>query len=258
MGYLSQKKKYARESVFLQLMLGVFGLLAVAAFLPGQAPVVKIWLFQIYLLNLLVFLYALYLRRLFFSLMFSLLLVINYFQIAASAHIFFNNKIEAGHHISVVYAPDNSLEVEAQNAIILRRGHLVLGQKNVAPFLAIEKNGHVFTLIRVDLELVSAPERKMALRQLRNFISEQDDPVILFGDFGEPVWSDEMKQFLQDTSLEVKNRLLFTGRGRRYNYFRAPGFYVLSFHNTGIETLEVEAPENAEAYPLIRLVLGFY
>lgn len=32
----------------------------------------------------------------------------------------------------------------------------------------------------------------------------QDDPVIVVGDFGEPSWSPEMKDFLSATQLKVK------------------------------------------------------
>lgn len=258
MGYLAQKKKFARESVFLQTMLAVFCLLALSGFLPEGFSAFRTWIFQIYIVNLLVFLYALAIRRFLFSLFFALLLVVNYFQVAASAHIFFNAPVSAEHYIAFDYAPDQPLEAEASNAIILRRGHLVLGRKNVAPFLAMEKSGHVFTLIRVDLERDSSAERKIALQQLRNFISEQDDPVIVFGDFGEPVWSPEMERFLEDTSLEVKNRLLFTGRGSRHKYLSAPGFYVLSFQNAGIDELRVDSPADRETYPLIHIRLGFY
>lgn len=258
MGYLAQKKKFAREGVFLQVMLAVFCLFTLFAFLPEVFPALRGWMFQIYIINLLVFLYALFIRRFLFGLFFALLLVVNYFQVAASAQIFFNARVPAEHHISFDYAPDHPLRADAANAIILRRGHLVLGRKNIAPFLAMEKNGQVFTLIRVDLERNSSVERHIALNQLRNFISGQDDPVIVFGDFGEPVWMPEMERFLEDTSLEVKNRLLFTGRGSRHKYLSAPGFYVLSFQNTGIEELRVEAPVDKHSYPPVHIRLGFY
>lgn len=258
MGYLAQKKRNARENTFLKWMLIIFTVLTIAFLLPQKDIFLKDWLFQFYVVNILIFFYALFIRRFFYCLGFAFLLIVNYFQVSMSARIFTNFDSGGEHHVSISYNPESPLEVEASNAIILRRGHLVLSQNEVAPFMAIEKNGHVFTLIRIDLENSSAKERTIALLQLRNFISAQDDPVILFGDFGLPVWSKDMKAFLEDTNLEVKNRILFTQRGSKHSYLSAPGFYILSFKNVGVEDLEVFAPEEDRSYPKINARLSFY
>lgn len=256
MGYLSQKKKYARESRFLYAASIVFCLLTIVAFLPENIMGIKSWLFQIYLLNLLVFVYALIIRRFFYAVLLALLLVLNYFQIATAAQVFFNAKVNSDAEFTVEYAPHDVLKVAS--AEVLRQGHLVLNDKNIAPFAAIDKDGHILTLIRVDLRKSSIRNRSIALRQLQNFISEQDEPVVVYGDFGLPAWSYEMKQFLEATRLEVKNRLLFTDFGSRFNLLRAPGFYILSFQNIGIEDIAVSFAANSKSYPLIKIRLGFY
>lgn len=258
MGYLSQKKRNAREGTFLKWMLFIFTILTLLFLLPQKDIFLKNWLFQIYVINILIFIYALIIRRFYYCLGFAVLLVVNYFQIAMSARIFTNFDSSGEHDISVIYSPASPLEVEADNAIILRKGHLVLGQKEIAPFMAIEKNGHVFTLIRVDLEHNTPKERAIGLLQLRNFISDQDDPVIVFGDFGLPAWSKEMKAFLEDTNLEIKNRILFVKTGSRYSYFSSPKFYILSFQNVGVEDINVFAPKDDESYPEIKVHLSFY
>ena len=258
MGYLAQKKKNARESAFLKWMLVIFIFLTFVVFFSQKDFFLRDWLFQIYIVNVLIFLYALTIRRFVYGACFVVLVIVNYFQIAASTRIFTNFNSEGPHHISVSYKPDAPLEVKATNAIILRRGHLVLGQDEIAPFTAIEKNGHVFTLIRVNLEDDTTKERATALLQLRNFISDQDDPVILFGNFGRPAWSKEMTAFLEDTNLEVKNRILFTTRGSKHNYFSIPGFYILSFKNVGIEELNISSPQDDKSYPEIKACLNFY
>lgn len=229
MGYLAQKKKNARENIFLKWMLFIFTILTLLFLLPQKDIFLKNWLFQIYVINVLIFLYALIIRRFYFCLGFAVLLIINYFQIAMSARIFTNFDSGGEHHISVTYSPDSPLEVEAHNAIVLRKGHLVLGQNEIAPFMAIEKNGHVFTLIRVDLENNTPKERAIGLLQLRNFISDQDDPVIVFGDFGLPAWSKEMKAFLEDTNLEVKNRILFVKKVQDIAIFHLRNFIYYLF-----------------------------
>lgn len=258
MGYLAQKKRNARESAFLKWMLAIFMVLTLIVFLPQKGLDIRNWLFQIYTINILIFLYALSIQRILYVFLFGVLVVVSYFQITTDARIFTNFSSNGEHEISIFYGSDVPLEVKASNTIILRRGHLVLGKKENAPFMAIEKSGHVFTLIRVDLENNTDKERAIALLQLRNFISEQDDPVIVFGDFGRPAWSKEMKAFLEDTNLEVKNRLLFTTLGSRHSYFSAPGFYILSFQNVGIKKLEVSAPKDSKSYPEITAELNFY
>lgn len=258
MGYLSQKKKHARESIFLKMSFIVFGLLTIAGFMPAPFAVVKNGLFQAYVLNLLIFFYAIYIRRPLFAFLFSVLLILNYFQMAASARIFFNAEVKGLDQLEVSYEPDKPLQVANDDVKILRRGHLVLDNKNFAPFLAVEKDNHIFTLIGVNLRKSSAAARQDALRRLSGFISEQDEAVIVMGDFGAPAWSDEMKKFLENTRLEVKNRLLFVSKGSRHNYLRAPGFYVLSFQNIGIEKLKVKSPVSGKAYPQIQIQLDFY
>ena len=258
MGYLAQKKRNAREDAFLKWALAIFIILTSVAFLPQEGVSIRDWLFQIYVINVLIFLYALFINRVACAFLFGILVIINYFQVATNARIFTNFSSKGEHHISLVYKPESPMEIDAPNSIILRKGHLVLGQEDNAPFMAIEKNGHVFTLIRVDLETNNSKERGVALLQLRNFISEQDDPVIVFGDFGRPAWAKEMKAFLEDTNLEVKNRLLFTSLGSRHSYFSAPGFYILSFQNVGIKKLEVPAPKDNSSYPEITAELNFY
>mgnify|MGYP004652024153 FL=1 len=256
MGYLSQKKRHARESRFLFAATIVFCVLTIVAFLPENIMGIKGWLFQIYLLNLLIFIYTLVIRRFLYATFLTIFLILNYFQIATAAQVFFDTDVRSANEFSVVYDPQDVLKVSS--AEVLRQGHLVLNEKNVAPFAAIDKSGHIFTLIRVDLRQSSIRDRNIALRQLQNFISEQDEPVVVFGDFGLPAWSHEIKQFLEATRLEVKNHLLFTDHGCRFNLLRAPGFYVLSFQNVGIEDIEVSPALNNQSYPQIAIRLGFY
>ena len=258
MGYLSQKKKHARESRFLHAATIIFCLLTLFLFLPENFLGIKNWLFQIYLILLLVFAYALFIGRFLYAGLMAFLLVLNYFLIASSAHLFFNAGVKPEHELELFYAPESVLEISAPEIRILRRGHLVLGEKNIAPFVAVEQDAHELTIIRVYLRKLSAKKRRIALQQLHHFISEQDNPVVLYGDFGVPAWSQELESFMENTRLEVKNRLLFTDKGKRYNFLRAPGFYVLSFQNIGINDLSVKLPENKKSYPLINIRLGYY
>ena len=170
MGYLSQKKRHARESRFLFAATIVFCVLTIVAFLPENIMGIKSWLFQIYLLNLLIFIYTLVIRRFLYATFLTIFLILNYFQIATAAQVFFDTDVRAANEFSVVYDPQDVLKVSS--AEVLRQGHLVLNEKNVAPFAAIDKSGHIFTLIRVDLRQSSIRDRNIALRQLQNFLSK--------------------------------------------------------------------------------------
>lgn len=85
----------------------------------------------------------------------------------------------------------------------------------------------------------------------------QDDPVIVVGDFGEPSWSPEMKDFLSATQLKVKNRMILKSRRHRFNPFAVPQFYVLAFDNVGIISLDVERKPERKS-PEVNVTLGFY
>ena len=142
--------------------------------------------------------------------------------------------------------------------MILKRLRLQLNQGVEVPVITIEKSGHVFNVIRVDFSsLKKVSQRRKALNQLKAFISSQDDPVIIFGDFGEPIWSVNMKKFLSDTDLQVKNRILLTQKGNRLNIFSAPSFYLLAFPNVGIKDLKADFAKGNN-YPVVNAELGFF
>ncbi len=255
MGYLAQKKRLAREALMLKFLLPIFVILAVVLPLFPADFWLKKWLFQIYVLNLLVLFFAIYCRSVFYSLGFALCVVINYFQMAAYGPLFGNEEVPERYVIEMTYAPDSE-QMVTDSEEILRTGSLILDKNLVAPFAVVRRDNQQFTLIRINLENVLPQTRRRALQKLRNFITAEDDAAIVYGHFGTPAWSGELRDFLRATGLEVKNRLVFSRLGSRHAYLMPPSFYVLGFRNVGISRLKINPPATPDSYPRIDIRLG--
>lgn len=256
MGYLSQRKKSERENIFLKISSAVFAVLTLCSFVCVSGGVFPDLLLHFYFFNLLLFVYALYIDHWGYGGFFLLLLIVNFFHVSAFANILFDAKIEAPHHLALEYTPDSRKDLIDSDLLVLRSGHLEFGNKTRARFWALEKNAHAFNLIRVDFSDGSAAARRKSFRQLAAFIDAQDDPVILYGNFGEAAWSRNMRRFLNETGLKVKNRLIFAEKGHRFNPFALPGFYVLGFANLGVDSLRV-SPSSGGEFPVVTMLLRF-
>lgn len=256
MGYLSQRKKSERESIFLKISSIVFVLLTIVSFVTVQRGFFPDMLFHFYFLNFFLFIYSLYIGRYVYSGLFLTLLIINFFHVSAYANILFDTRTEANHTLFLNYAAGAENDFPDSDVLVLRSGHLEIGALAEARFWAVEKNGHAFNIIRVNLSKLSGAARKTAFRQLAAYIGMQDDSVIVYGNFGEAAWSANMRSFLKDTGLKVKNRLIFAKEGSRFNPFILPKFYVLGFSNLGVRQIDVKSPRGGN-YPEISLLLGF-
>lgn len=256
MGYFSKRKKYERESLVLKISGIILIILAALTLFFDKIPFVgeiKNYLYQIYLFNVLVFLFALFLRRGSYVVTFFCLLILNYTQISSYANVFLNSQVDGDHHLSVRYEASNPLYINNHSAIILRSGHFNLGNANKADFVTIDKNDNVYTLINVDF---TKPEVR-AFQALEDFVIKQDEPVVIIGRFGEPAWGKLMKELLQKTGLQVKNRMVLISNSSSFSLFHAPDFYVLGFDNIGISDLETSYNTNTEK-PVVMMELSYY
>lgn len=121
----------------------------------------------------------------------------------------------------------------------LRAGKLRLTPKRTASFLTFNQDGRNFIFINVDFMGIEAEEEKVVFDNLAEFVLNQDNPVIIVGDFGLPAWSGIFKEFLNRTGLEVKNRVLMTDGRRRLNFFTVPAINVLAYRDVGLGKVEV-------------------
>lgn len=260
MGYFSQRKKQERENTFLKIMLIIFGIISLELVMPRSLvpAFLEAYLFQLYIINLLLTVFSFYAGRWAYGFMFLLFLLVGYTRIASAANLFIPETVEEEHHLNLVYSPHKPLEVTGHGLVVVRSGHLNLSRGIQARFVTVEKNLHVFTVIEVDLAKATAKNRRSALRHLEVFVKMQDDPVIIIGDFGEPVWTAPMKKFLANTQLKVKNSLILADSAHTFNPFAVPRFYVLGYKNVGLSALEVSRDAARYPFPLVKAQLGYY
>ena len=262
MGYFSQKKKHQRENNFLTVSAILIGALSFLLILPdtwiGPIRWLDDYLFQIYVLAFLILIYALWLGRWSFAAFFMLCLLVIFTCLSSYANIFGNTHVDDRHHMQLTYRPGDALEISGRGMLLLRSGHLNLGDNIQAPFATYEKELQVYTLIGVDFDGLAPQQLQEVFNRLRMFISLQDDPVVVYGNFGVPAWSPQLKKLLLATDLKVKNRLLLTNADFHFNPLAVPQFYLLAFENVGINALRAEPVSREFPHGAVRIELGFY
>ena len=64
-----------------------------------------------------------------------------------------------------------------------------------------------------------------------------------------------IKKFLDDTNLEVKNKLMFVSSYNKNAFFSVPSYNILAFHNTVISDINIT--DSKEKTPVIEFKFGF-
>lgn len=232
MGYLSQKKHELRKNIFLYVMMVLMLILTVGTFANPGFHFGFFNLFHLYFLSVVIFIYVLWSKKYKQALFFGFILLINYTFLAATTNIFLSDKFNGSQNLALTF---NTKEVFAESFAredISSAGSLVLAGKYMAPFVILKEPSPI-TLVRVDFLKVPKREYGLIFNRLQEFILRQDNPVIIFGNFGIPSWNRIFKNFLQSSELTVKNRLLFTGN----NFLKPADFYVLGFREMGISKI---------------------
>lgn len=252
MGYLRQKKHQARENIFLFFMAIVITGLTAGSFANAGFCYGFFNLFHLYCLSGLLFIYALLVKKYKISLFFALIFLINYTSLSASGNIFLSDHFEGREHLDLTFDVRQNLSDSLDKDQLSAAGSLIVAHRYVAPYVIIGKQKPL-TLVRVDFRGANKEEYPLIFEHLHEFILKQDNPVIIFGEFGLPVWSKAFKHFLDATGLAVKNRLIFT-KGAKYNIFTTPGFYVLGFPEMGISELSLRESNNQK---IIKTTVSF-
>ncbi len=224
MGYLSQRKKSRRQQLLIKTMVVFIGIYNFLLFFNsvdfGLFGFLKNYLFQVYLVSLCLCVYAGLLRYWGAGVFFCACLFMQYGYLSASTNLFINTKIEDGTNIT----------------LISRRGSAI----NLVPYHHLGKN---YTIINIDFSKMSAQSRQKAFKNLKTIVSEQDNPVILYGDFGETSWSRSFKVFMNQTGLQVKSKIKLFSCDYLFNPLAVPTFYVLAFANVGVEDVDIIPPK---------------
>ena len=167
-----------------------------------------------------------------------MLFIINYTALSSSGNIFLSETYDGSKKIELVF--DKNPEITgsfSQDGAVF--GSLILADNITASYVNI-KEDYPMTIIKVDLRKIKNSTRKRIFNQLHNFITKQDNPVVVFGEFGVPSWNRYMKKFMIQTRIFVKNKILFT-KDSPYNIFSTPSFYVLGFRDMGINNIKVSS-----------------
>ncbi len=235
MGYLSQKKQQTRKNIFLWFMVFFLGGLTIFSLTDSRLGNIWFNLFHLFCLSGVILLYCLIIKKYKIAAYFGIIFLINYTSLSAAANIFISDGFDGKESFNLTFNPKENLidtlpvdQIEAAGTLILahryQAAYAVMGYKNR------------LTLIRIDLKEIKKKEYPLIFEHLREFILLQDNPVIVFGEFGLPAWASSFKKFAADTGLTVKNKLVFT-KGSGFNIFSVPSFYILGFQEMGISQI---------------------
>lgn len=245
MGYFSQRKKHARENLFMIISLSVVTVIYSILLFSGQdncfTGFLRRWQFHFYLFNVFLLAYTLWHGKVFYSVLAALLLIFNYISLAKTARLFFNDTSDSTLAFNVVYKKgmqnyENILN--AKEVLLRRAGKIGLSPKAQASFMSFEKYDQVITLVNLDFSKIAKNELPTAFANLAQFVEKQDEPVVIVGDFQLPVWAPLFRNFLSDTGLQVKNRVLFTDGKDYFKFFVVPSVNVLGFDNIAVRRLK--------------------
>lgn len=233
MGYLSQKKQQKRENIVMAIMMAVVLVLtALYLFVPNFD-----WqyfnLFHLYCLSGILAIYALWRQKYKTLMFFTTFLIVNYIALAAYCNIFLSDGFDGRQSLELTFDPQQKLIDTLKDENVIASGTIIIANHYTAHYAVIRSLSPI-TLVEVDFRKAKGAEYPTIFRHLHEFILQNDNPVIIFGEFGIPAWSEPFKEFIDLSGLMVKNRLLFDNR---FNIFSTPGFYVLGFKEMGIANI---------------------
>ena len=256
MSYFGQKKKQKRINIFLSVSLSLIAIVLFFALLFPDTSLFR-WVdgtrFHLYLFSLFLMLYALFYRKTIYAFSALCLLVFNYTIISSSTNLCYNVLVKGKATLDVVYHEGRTSFPEIVETIgspARRMGKVRLAPGREAVFATFRKNRRRFTVMQLDLKDLTPEETPTIYNNLSEFVLSQDEPLVLVGNFGIPAWSPVFKNFLQKTSLEVKNRILFTDGQHIFNPFCVPSVNVLAYNNVGIKSIEFQARDKENNLPL--------
>lgn len=125
------------------------------------------------------------------------------------------------------------------NKTPVRAGKLRLTSQHSASFMTLKENGRHFIFVNIDFSNLEENEEKTVFDNLAEFVLNQDNPVIIIGDFGIPAWSKTFRSFLNKTELEVKNHILMSDGRSWFNPFTIPTINVLAYRNVGLDDITI-------------------
>lgn len=240
MGYLSQKKHRIRTNIFLSIMSFVLTMLTVLLLLKSNGVSSYLNVFHLYCMAGLLLVYAMFVKHFRHAVLFGLIFAVSYTALSSHGNIFLSERFDGNKELELQFTPDDDW-TETLQAEKLAGGTLIVAYHYVVPYIVVDKDAKL-TVLKVDFRDATASEYPLIFNHLREFMTTRDNPIIIFGEFGLPFWSKTFSRFLDNSGLQIKNRLIFTANSP-FNIFSTPGFYVLGFHNMGIRNIQVTPPK---------------
>ncbi len=258
MSYFSQKKKQKRINILLASSLFFVAVLLLFGFIfstSSFANTVDNYRFHIYLLTIAIMIYALFCRKTGFAMIALFLLLFNYTIISSSTNLFFDMLVKGAETIDLQYYKNKFSFPEIAklpDVSVQRKGTIRLSESNVAAFILFRRYNRRFVVVNVDFSRVKGKEQQVIFDNLSEFVLKQDNPVIIVGNFGIPSWNPMFRDFLQDTALEVKNRILLSDGESLFSPFSIPSVNILAYKNIGIRNISfATTDDNKKQHPLV-------
>ena len=132
-----------------------------------------------------------------------------------------------------------------------RSGEVLLSENSRAAFVDIKTRNKEIVFISLDFSKISHQEQKIALHNLAEFINMQDVAVIVIGHFGQESWSSDFLDFLEETKLEVKNKILLSDGKQYFNPFKMPAINVLAYKDFGIKGIRFLPAAKKDTHALL-------
>lgn len=248
MGYFSQRKKHARQNLFMLISLLILSIIYIFLLFDTTNNTVfkflRDWQFHFYLYNIFLVLYTIIHKRCSYALVAIFLMFLNYGSLAKSARLFFNQEQNGKNQIEISYHKgEQNYKIVSKQEHIEKQGKIDLSPNLGAFFVSFKEQDFLFTIINLDFSKKYASEYKMAFRNLARFVSMQNGPVIIVGDFGIPSWNPIFRKFLNQTDLSVKNRILFTDGKASFRFWFVPSINILGFDNIGIKNISMQGKQ---------------
>lgn len=280
MGYLSQKKrqKNIRELLNVSVVILSICCMLILFFSSSKAGVhVNRWLFQIYLYTLGIMLYALFNKFFWHAASLLFLSLVFFFNIGMGCNLFFDVHTPGLQSLKILYQTEVSklhdtekqiknYNIDAAGVVlnsqknlknliltphkVLRMGDVLLSVTCRAGFAEIDINTMRMMFISLDFSNQTSAEKRIALKNLAEFINLQDIPVIIAGNFGQEAWSKSFLDFLDKTGLEVKNSVLLSDGKIRFNPFVVPEMNILAYKDFGIRKRSFLSAKRNPYHPL--------
>ena len=106
-------------------------------------------------------------------------------------------------------------------------------------------------VLNIDFSNLKQEEVQTVYKNLEEFVLAQNLPLVIVGDFGMPTWMPAVKNFMINTGLEVKNRVILSDGSQWFNPFTIPSINILGYKALGLKHFERLEQSPSGSYPFL-------